>query len=88
MIDAFGQVFPCMKEANNAAIWQAYFNCAWGPSSSGSSVQQHGAELFFKRWIASIINHSIQVSRPRPTIFGGTVFHFSCRGVDLLDPPE
>eukprot|EP00931_Biecheleriopsis_adriatica_P067822 TRINITY_DN41890_c0_g1_i1.p1 TRINITY_DN41890_c0_g1~~TRINITY_DN41890_c0_g1_i1.p1 ORF type:complete len:817 (-),score=193.94 TRINITY_DN41890_c0_g1_i1:58-2298(-) len=21
------EVFPCMKEANNAAIWQAYFNC-------------------------------------------------------------
>lgn len=24
------EVFPCMKEANNAAIWQAYFNCVAG----------------------------------------------------------
>lgn len=24
------QVFPCIKEANNAAIWQAYFNCVSG----------------------------------------------------------
>ncbi len=51
------QVFPCMKEANNAAIWQAYFNCV---GASGSEIH-HGLRTSFIHFHAAPQRHFLFV---------------------------
>lgn len=69
------EVFQCMKEANNSAIWLAYFNCV-------ASMEPHwmvrtdgpGQKLLFAQWAAVV---PVYVDRAKQEI---KLFNIWCHG--------